>query len=86
MNEGTKDGLKAATSGAAGTGAGAALYAAIGGIGLAATGTAVGITLGPFIAIGVGVGLTGYGLYWLGKQIGQHGKKPPKDKPYSNHT
>jgi uncharacterized membrane protein len=53
----------------------------IGGIGVAATGTAVGITLGPFIAIGAGVGLTAYGLYWLGKQVGQRGKKPPEDKP-----
>ena len=81
MNERTQNGLKALTAGAGGAAAGAGLYAAIGGIGVAATGTAVGITLGPFIAIGAGVGLTAYGLYWLGKQVGQRGKKPPEDKP-----
>ncbi len=37
--------------------------------------TAVGVTLGPFIAIGAGVGAVGYGLYWLDKQVGR-----PKQK------
>jgi hypothetical protein len=40
----------------------------IGGVGVAAGGTAVGITLGPFIAIAATVGLVRYGIYWLGKQ------------------
>ena len=75
MKEGTKDGLKAVAAGAAGAGAGAATYGIIGGLGLAAMGTAVGITLGPFIAIGAGIGLTGYGTYWIGKQVGRKEKK-----------
>jgi len=66
-----KEGFKAATAGAIGAGAGAAVYTTIGGVGVAATGTAVGITLGPFIAIGAGAGLAGYGVYWLGKQVGK---------------
>ena len=66
-----KEAYKAATAGIVGAGAGAATYGAIGGVGIAATGTAVGVTLGPFIAIGAGVGLAGYGVYWLGKQIGR---------------
>lgn len=68
-----KDGFKAATAGVVGAGAGAATYGVIGGVGIAVSGTAVGITIGPFVAIGAGLGLAGYGLYWLGKQVG--GKK-----------
>lgn len=75
MKEGTKDAVKAAASATVGAGAGAATYATIGGVGVAATGTAVGITLGPFIAIGAGIGLTGYGIYWLGKQVGRKRKE-----------
>ncbi len=71
-----EDGYKAVAAGLAGGGVGAATYGVIGGVGIAATGTAVGITLGPFIAIGAGVGLASYGLYWLGKQVG--GKKQKK--------
>lgn len=71
MNENSKDGFKAVGAGVVGAGIGAATYGTIGGIGVAATGTAIGITLGPFIAIGAGIGLTGYGLYWLGKQVGR---------------
>ena len=70
MKKGTKNALKCAGAGTGGAAAGAGVYAVIGGIGVAAGGTAVGITLGPFIAIGAGVGLAGYGVYWLGKQIG----------------
>ena len=70
-----KDPVKAGIATAAGAAIGAGTSGAIGGIGVAATGTAVGITLGPFIAIGAGVGLTGYGLYWLGKQMGKKGNK-----------
>jgi hypothetical protein len=65
-----KDGLKAAIAGVGGAGAGAATYSVIGGVGLAIGGTAVGITMGPFITIGAGLGLTAYGFYWLGKQVG----------------
>ena len=65
-----KDGLKTVIAGVGGAGVGAATYSVIGGVGLAIGGTAVGITMGPFIAIGTGLGLTFYGLYWLGKQVG----------------
>jgi hypothetical protein len=75
MTENAKNAVKAAGSAAAGGVAGASIYGVIGGIGVAAGGTAVGISLGPFIAIGSGVGLAGYGIYWLGKQVG--GRKPP---------
>ena len=75
MRNGTKNALKTVGAGAAGGAVGAGTYATIGGIGVAATGTAVGITLGPFIAIGTGVGLVGYGLYWLGRQVGGSKKK-----------
>jgi hypothetical protein len=64
------DAVKAVGTAVAGGAAGAATYGVIGGIGVAAAGTAVGITLGPLVCIGAGVGLAGYGLYWLGKQIG----------------
>ncbi len=59
MKELTKTGIATGVGAAAGAGT----YGIIGGVGVAATGTAVGVTLGPFIAIGAGVGLTGYGLY-----------------------
>ncbi len=71
-----KEGAKAVAASAVGAAVGAGTYGAIGGIGVAATGTAVGITLGPFIAIGAGLGAAGYGVYWLGKQVG----KKEKDK------
>jgi hypothetical protein len=69
-----KDAIFTAVTSAVGAGAGAAIYGTIGGVGIAATGTAIGITLGPFIAIGAGVGATGYGVYWLGKQVA---RRPP---------
>lgn len=52
----------------AGAAAGAGLYGAIGGIGVTILGTAVGVTLGPMVAIGSGLGLVGYGFYSLGKR------------------
>ena len=55
-------------AGLAGAGAGALTYGALGGIGVAAMGTAVGITLAPFACIGAGVGLVGYGCYQLGRK------------------
>ena len=68
-----EDWQKNIIAGVAGGAAGAGVYGAIGGIGIAVAGTAVGVTLGPFIAIGAGVGFAGHGIYWLGKQIA--GKK-----------
>ena len=65
-----KDTVNAVTSAVAGGAVGAGIYATTGGVGLAVGGTAIGVTLGPFVAIGAGVALTGYGIYWLGKQIG----------------
>ena len=78
MKEGAKKTLKCAGAGAVGAAAGFGAHAAIGSIGLALTGTAVGITLGPFIAIGAGAGLLGYGLYWLGKEVA--GSKTPRQR------
>ncbi len=69
MRQGRKDAFGALGAAAAGAGLGAAVYGTIGGVGIAATGTAVGLTLGPFIAIGAGLGSAAYGLYWLGKQV-----------------
>ena len=74
MKENKKDGLKAVGAGCIGGGVGATVYGIIGGVGIAATGTAVGVTLGPFIAIGAGLGLAGYGIYWVGKQKGRKEK------------
>lgn len=75
MKKGTKDGLKAVGSTAVGGAVGAGIYGIIGGVGVTAIGTGVGITLAPFIAIGASVGFTGYGVYWLGRQIGGKSKK-----------
>jgi hypothetical protein len=75
MKNRAREFLKAGTTAGAGAGVGAAAYGVFGGVGVAAGGTAVGITLGPFIAIGAGIGLAGYGVYRLGKQIGAKGKK-----------
>ena len=70
-----QEALKAA--GAAGVGAvtGAGVYGVVGGVGVAAGGTAIGITAGPFIAIGAGLALAGYGMYWLGTQVGSKSKE-----------
>ena len=59
---------QAVGSAVVGGAAGAATYASIGGVGVAAAGTAVGVTLAPFVAIGAGVSLLGWGLYSLGKR------------------
>ncbi len=66
-----KEIAKAAGAAAGGGAVGAGVYGTIGGIGVAAAGTAASITLGPFIAIGTGVGLAGYGVYKLGKWAGR---------------
>ena len=71
MASDNKSALSAAGSAGAGAIAGAVAFKAVGGIGVAAGGTAFGLTVGPFIAIGAGVGAVGYGLYWLGKQVGR---------------
>jgi len=49
---------------------------------VAAAGTAVGVTLGPFVAIGAGLGTAAYGVYWLGKQVGA---SPTQPLPPSNN-
>ncbi len=74
--------LGALGSTVAGGAAGAGVYGVIGGVGVAAAGTAVGVTLGPFVAIGAGVGLTAYGLFWLGTQVGA--ANPPPAAPPAN--
>ena len=70
MTERWREAMKAAGATAVGAGGGAAISGTIGGIGVAATGTAVGVTLGPFIVIGTGLGATAYGICWLGKRVG----------------
>ena len=65
---------KAAGAGGACAAVGAGAYGVIGGIGIAAGGSAIGITLCPFIAIGTGCGLAEYGIYRLGKQVGEKDK------------
>jgi hypothetical protein len=69
MKPTNSDALNAVGSAGAGAAAAAGLHFIVGGVGVAAAGTAVGLTVGPFIAIGAGVGAAGYGLYWLGKQV-----------------
>ncbi len=48
-----------------GAGVGAGASAALGGMGLAVAGTAVGVTMAPVAAVGAVVGLAGYGVYKL---------------------
>lgn len=69
MNAGKKEALNTVGSAGAGAVAGVGIYSLTGGIGIAVGGTAVGLTVGPFIVIGAGVGATAYGIYWLGKQV-----------------
>ena len=57
--------LKAGGAVTAGAAAGAAGYAAIGGMGLTVGGTAMAIGVAPFVAAGAVVGLAGYGVYKL---------------------
>jgi hypothetical protein len=71
MKGGAKEAVNAVVSTGVGAAAGAATYGIIGGVGLAVTGTAVGVTLGPFMAIGAGIGLTVYGIFWFGKHVGK---------------
>ena len=78
VNTTGKEVLKTVGSSAIGGTAGAAIYSVIGGVGITAVGTGVGITLAPFVAIGAGLGAAGYGVFWLGKQIGNR-KRPPKE-------
>lgn len=85
MKKNQKELIKATAAGAAGAAVGAGTFATIGGVGLAMGGTAVGVTLAPFAVIGAGVGLVGYGCYWLGKQVGTTsgpgGDEPPGSAP-----
>lgn len=62
---------KTVASASAGAVVGAGVYSIVGGVGSALGGTALSVTVGPFIAIGAGLGAAGYGVYWLGKQVGQ---------------
>jgi hypothetical protein len=87
MEHVAKEVLKTAATSAAGGCAGAATYGIIGGVGLTAVGTGVGITLAPFVAIGAGLGAAGYGVYWLGKQMGKRKKTAQaEDGPKSGTT
>lgn len=69
MNETGKVVLKTAGTSVLGGACGAGLYCTIGGVGLTAVGTGVGITLAPFVVIGASFGATGYGLVWLGRKL-----------------
>lgn len=71
MREAEKDAIKTAAASVAGGAFGAVIYGIIGGVGLAATGAGFSMTLGPLIAIGAGLGATGYGIFWLGKVLGR---------------
>ncbi|PSB06602.1 hypothetical protein C7B61_08665 [filamentous cyanobacterium CCP1] len=62
MSEHNNDAVEAGIYAAAGAAGGAAVSATIGGIGLAAMGTAVGIGMTPVVAAGAVVGLAAYGL------------------------
>lgn len=66
-----KELLKAAVAAGTGAAAGAGVNVAIGGIGVAAAGGAIGVTLAPMAVVGAGVAAAGYGLYWLGKEVGR---------------
>jgi hypothetical protein len=79
MNPTSKEIIKTLGASATGGGVGAGVYGVIGGVGLTAVGTGVGITLGPFIAIGAGVGAAEYGLFWLGKQVGKKRTLPERN-------
>ena len=76
MKNGKKDAAKAVVSAGGGAAFGAGVYSVIGGVGLAVGGTALSVTAGPFIAIGAGLGAVGYGIYWLGKQVGENKGHP----------
>jgi hypothetical protein len=65
----TKRLLKTGASTVTGGALGAGTYDVIGGIGVAATGTAVSVTLAPLIVVGSGLGAAAYGLYWLGSAV-----------------
>lgn len=58
------------TAAIAGAASGAATYGVVGGVGVAALGTAVGITLAPWMILGAAVVTTGYGVYQAGRRAG----------------
>jgi hypothetical protein len=80
MNETDREILKTTGTSLIGGAVGAGIYSAIGGMGLTAVGTAVGITLGPFIAIGAGLGGAVYRVFWLGKQFEKKQSQHPPAK------
>ena len=80
MKQLTKRLIKTGTSSVAGGVFGAGVYSVIGGIGVAATGTAVSVTLAPLIVVGSGLGATAYGLYWLGAALTSRRMKRSDDQ------
>jgi hypothetical protein len=72
MNDNGKEKLKAAAAAGVGAGVGGAGGASVGGVGLAALGTAAGLSAGAVIGVGVAagaiLGLAGYGVYRLFKK------------------
>ncbi|MHC4131083.1 MAG: hypothetical protein ACYSSP_13695 [Planctomycetota bacterium] len=72
MKEFLKKFLIAAAIGAV---VGAVIYAIIGGVGVAATGTAVGTNLIQFIFIGALAGMVVYIPYCIGKKVGKNEAK-----------
>jgi threonine/homoserine/homoserine lactone efflux protein len=65
-----KKAWKPATCTATGAAVGVGVHSTIGGVGVAATGTAFGMTLIPLMLTGATVALTAYGIYSLGKKRG----------------
>ena len=59
-----------------GAAAGAGVSATVGGIGLAAMGTAVGVSMAPLAAVGAGIGALSYGAYRLGKRVSKNSNTP----------
>jgi len=64
-----KDSVKAGLSAVVGGTVGIVSNLSIGGVGLAIGGTAISISMGPFVATGAILATTGYGLFYLGKRI-----------------
>jgi hypothetical protein len=67
MSDMKQEAGKAVGIGTAGAVVGAGAHALLGSVGLAFGGAAVGVTLVPFMAVGCGLALFGYGMYRLGR-------------------
>lgn len=72
----TKETKNVAKAGAVGGAAGAGVYTAVGGAGLAVGGTAIALTIGAYILAGSVVAAAGYGVYRL--------MTKPEDEPTSD--